>query len=75
MAQAIFTPERLRSLASQLKQYRNQLFDAGERLAARWAQGAISYVEREDQPDLNTFLLTLCFASLRPMPPDAGAKE
>jgi hypothetical protein len=72
MAQAVFTPERLQSLVSQLKQYRNQLFDSGERKPSSWAQGAILYLEREDQPGLNPFLIALCFQSLNTLRPDPG---
>jgi hypothetical protein len=65
MAEHIFTPERIRQLIAQLKTYRNERFAAGEKRIAGLAHGAITYLQREDQPGLNSFLLILCFRSLR----------
>ncbi|MEI6389757.1 MAG: SEC-C domain-containing protein [Verrucomicrobiota bacterium] len=75
MAAAIFTPKRLRSMVSQLKTYRNQLAAAGEKDASILAQGAVMYLEREDQPELNSFLLALCFHSLSAVPPGFDPEE
>ena len=65
MAAGIFTEERLRQLAAQLKAYRNDLFAAHDKRAAGYTQAALSYVEHEDEPDKNTFLKLLCLASVR----------
>jgi hypothetical protein len=47
-----------------LRAYRNRLFAAGEKKAAFCALGAIHYVEPEDDPSQNVFLLNLCSRSL-----------
>jgi len=65
MTAGIFTAERRRQLVAQLKTYRNNLFAAGDKRAAGYAQAAMSYVEQEDEPDKNSFLNLLCFASIR----------
>ena len=65
MAQSIFTPERIQQLVSQLKKYKKELFAAGEKRAASYAFGAITYLERETEPALNSFLTVLCVASLQ----------
>ena len=64
VTKGIFTPERIRTLVGELKVYRQQLFDAGEKQAVFDATGAINYVEREDDPSLNVFLLSLCAKSV-----------
>ena len=65
MAGSIFTPERIRQLIAQLKTYRNERFAAGEKGVAGLALGAITSLEREDDPARNQFLVSLCFSSLR----------
>jgi hypothetical protein len=70
VAKGIFTPERIRKLVADLKAYRKELFAAGEKAAAFSASNAILYVEREDDPSQNGFLVTLCARSI-----DFGAKE
>ena len=67
MAGSIFTPERIRQLIAQLKTYRNERFAAGEKGVAGLTLGAITSLEREDDPAQNHFLLALCFNSLRRM--------
>jgi SEC-C motif len=64
LTQAIFTPERIRKLVADLKVYRRDLLAAGDQTAAFYVIGAIRYVEREDDPALNVFLLNLCVRSL-----------
>ena len=64
MADSIFTRERIQRLVADLKQFRRQRFTAGDRAAAAHAMGAITYLEREDSPGQNSFLLTLCWMSL-----------
>jgi hypothetical protein len=59
MTKGIFIPDRLRKLVVELRAYRNRLFAAGDKTAVLYATGAISYLEREDEPALNVFLLNL----------------
>lgn len=63
MAAAIFTPDRIRRLVADLKRYRSERFAAGDKETAMLATGAINYLEREDSPGENGFLLNLCFHS------------
>lgn len=65
MAGAISRPDRLRRLVEDLKKYRNDRWSAGDQETARMAMGAVCYIEREDSPAQNTFLLSLCLASLQ----------
>lgn len=65
MAKSIFTPERIQQLVSQLKKYRNEQFNAGDKSVAGWSFAAISSLEGEDDPAQNYFLNAVCFASLR----------
>lgn len=75
MTQTIFTRDRIHELVCRLKAYRSEKFTTGERDIATTATGAIQYLEREDQPSLNTFLITLCWASLsRLFPESAGSR-
>jgi len=68
MVPAIFTPERLDQLLADLKDYRRDLLDAGEKEAAAYACTALMMLEREDIPtDENRLLIGICFASLRLM--------
>jgi hypothetical protein len=67
MAESIFSRDRIRQLISKLKQFRGEKFAAGEKDVAATATGAINYLDREDQPGLNTFLITLCWASITPL--------
>jgi len=46
----------------------------GEKGVAGLALTAAGYIEKEDEPALNTFLRSLCFASLS-APPDEPAKR
>jgi hypothetical protein len=64
MADSIFTRDRLRQLVADLRRYRSERFAAGDQVTAGHAMGAINYLEREDSPGQNTFLLTLCWVSL-----------
>lgn len=65
MAKAIFTPERVRQLLSQLDNYRSQKLTADDKHAAGCAMGAIVSLEREPDPARNYFLNSLCYFSLR----------
>jgi hypothetical protein len=60
----LFTQERRQQLVAQLRAYRNARFAAGDKPIAVLASGAMHYVEREDAPALNRFLVCLCYASL-----------
>lgn len=64
MVDAIFTPERIRQLIAELKRYRGDLFAAGDKTTAGQVMGAITYLEREDSPGENSFLLTLSWVSM-----------
>jgi hypothetical protein len=64
MAESVFTQDRIQRLISNLKKYRSEKFAAGDRDAATMATGAINYLEREDQPGQNAFLIQICWASL-----------
>lgn len=78
MAEHIFTPERIRELIAQLKAYRNERFAAGDKRVAGLALGAITYLQREDEPGMNSFLVTLCYQSLRRLtapPADSGTES
>jgi hypothetical protein len=63
MTQGVFKPERIRQVLVQLREYRLTLLERGEMQAAALAMGAITYLEREDEPEKNTFLITLTYAS------------
>src|SRR3954468_15507910 len=52
-------------LIARLKEYRTDHFYE-DRDAATLAMGAIIYLEREDAPGMNSFLLALCWRSLDP---------
>jgi hypothetical protein len=64
IAESVFTQDRIRQLVADLRRYRSELLVADDRAAAALAMGAITYLEREDSPGLNTFLITLCWASI-----------
>jgi hypothetical protein len=64
MADSICTPDRIRQLVADLRKYRSERFAAGDHATAGHALGAINYLEREDSPGLNTFLVTLCCTSM-----------
>ncbi len=70
MAVAIFTPQRIRQLIAALRNYRSGLFPAEDKTTAGQVMGAINYLEREDSPGENSFLVTLCWMSL-----DSALKE
>jgi len=65
MVPAIFTPERLGQLVDDLRDYRRELLEAGEREAGMWAHAASLMLEHEDSPPDNRLLIGVCFASLR----------
>jgi hypothetical protein len=67
MAESIFTPERIQQLLRDLKEYQSDLFKAGDVVNSNLVLGAITYVEREDSPGLNTFLISLCWRSIESM--------
>lgn len=64
MADAIFTQDRIRRLVAELRDYRSRLLAANDHESAALGMGATNYLEREDSPSLNTFLITLCWASI-----------
>ena len=65
MAKTLFTPERIRQLVAELRQFRSDRFAAGDKAVAGCAQGAIASLESEPDPAHNYFLNALCFVSLR----------
>ena len=65
MADSIFTRARILQLVADLRKYRSERFAADDRATAGHAMGAINYLEREDSPGENTFLITLCWVSLK----------
>jgi hypothetical protein len=65
MAPAVYTPERVDQLVTDLEDYRRSLEKAGESEAAAWAQGAQMTLQHDVPPADNRFLLALCFVSLR----------
>ncbi len=65
MAGTVFTPARRQQLAAQLKLFRNDRFAAGDKRNAAYAQAAATFLEAEDHPARNHFLITVCFMSLR----------
>lgn len=64
MADAIFTRDRIVRLLADLRKYRGELFAAGDKQAAQLATGAINYLQPEESPGQNSFLLALCYRSL-----------
>ncbi len=64
MAGAVFTAERRRQLAAQLRSFRNDRFDHDDKRTSALAQAAMTSVEHEDDPARNPFLNALCFASI-----------
>ena len=81
MAKSIFTPERTRQLIAQLKNYRSEGFNAGDKGVAALGQAAIGMIQGEPDPAENRFLRVLCFCSLRTLlaatrntDPEAGAR-
>lgn len=65
MATGIFSPERIAQLAAQLKVYRNERFEAGDKRVAGLAQSAIMLINTEREPAEIYFLICLCFHSIR----------
>jgi hypothetical protein len=64
VAKGIFTPDRIRQLVALLRAYRKELAIAGDKNALASVTSAILYVEREREPEHNTFLLSLCARSV-----------
>jgi len=64
MADSVFTSDRIVQLVADLRKYRSERFAAGDKGTAGHAMGAINYLEREDSPGRNTFLISLCWVSL-----------
>lgn len=64
MASELYTRERLGELSAQLKTYRNERFEAGDKKTAELAHAASIYVKDEDEPGCNCFLCTLIYLSL-----------
>ena len=65
MAESMFTRDRILQLIAALRKYRDERFAASDKTAAGYAMGAIHYLERGDRPGENTFLVFLCWVSLR----------
>jgi hypothetical protein len=64
MVKGIFTPERIRRLVAELKDYRKMLAATADKKAVLCATSAILYIECETQPELNSFLINLCSRSV-----------
>ena len=64
MVAALFTPERTRQLAGQLKAYRNARHAAGDKQTTILANGAIVSLGDSRDPANSHFLYTLCYFSL-----------
>jgi hypothetical protein len=64
ITKGIFTPERIRRLVAELRAYRKELAAAGDKSAMLYATSAILYVERETEPEKNSFLVNLCARSV-----------
>jgi hypothetical protein len=64
MVAALFTPERTRQLAGQLKAYRNARHAAGDMHTTTLANGAIVSLGEGRDPASSHFLYTLCYFSL-----------
>ena len=72
MAGEIFNKERIQKLVAQLRAYRNERFDAGDKRIAGLVQSAIIFAEQEIEPADNYFLNNLCFHSIRAVSAGAG---
>src|SRR5262245_33565135 len=64
MADSIFSRDRIRQLTADLRAYQKERIAAGDEVTAGHAMGAICYLEREDSPGQNGFLINLCWRSL-----------
>ena len=64
MVTDLFTPERIRELAAQLKAYRNTRYAAGDKYTATLANGAIVSLRDEQDPASSRFLYVLTYLSL-----------
>jgi hypothetical protein len=64
IAKGIFTPERIRRLVAELRAYRKELAAGGDKSAIMCATAAILYLEREAEPEMNSFLVNLCARSV-----------
>lgn len=64
MADSTFTPARLGQLLDELKKYRHDLTAIREKAAAAHAMGAMTFVDGENRPGNNPFLLKLCWKSI-----------
>ena len=78
MATDIFKPERIQQLILDLKKYRDEYFAGRDHETAALASAAMNYLKDEDSPGENTFLLTLCWASiasaLKALQPETNAE-
>lgn len=79
MAQSIFTPERIQQLVTRLKEYRNERYASGDKIAASYAIGALNSLQQEDDPAHNYFLIALCYfsfsAHMKAMAPSESPDE
>ena len=64
VAKGIFTPERIGRLVAELRAYRKELAAAGDKSAVLRATSAMLYVEHEKEPEMNSFLVSLCARSV-----------
>ena len=64
MVAELFTPERTRQMAGQLKAYRNARYAAGDKHTTTLANGAIVSLGEGRDPASSLFLHTLCYFSL-----------
>jgi hypothetical protein len=64
ITKSIFTPERISRLVADLRAYRKDLAALGEKNAVTDVTSTILYVERETEPEANSFLVNLCARSV-----------
>lgn len=67
MAPAVITPERLDQLVTDLKAYRRDLHEAGERKLTMYAHATATVLERAEVPGKEPFAIGVCMASLHLM--------
>ncbi len=67
MVPEVFTAERIARLKGDLKTYQRDLSRAGDNRAAALARSAGMMLQREEPPNDNPLLITICFVSLREM--------
>jgi hypothetical protein len=65
ICQTVYTEARIQQLIAELLKFRNSQFNAGDKAAAACAHAAVTSLETRKNPCDNSFLLAICFTSLR----------